>query len=194
MDARRFVTGLGVASLFVWSIRAAMRPGVSERETVVFRWFNDGPDAIEAPVWALTQAGSLGSVLAASGVLRSRGRSKQALTVLGVGSGVWVGIKLIKPLIGRGRPAHHLDRVVVRGRPQRGLGYPSGHAAVSMTLALIATSPGRCRTLAIPVALLIGGGRMYAGAHLPLDVGGGFALGALVGTLTAGMRSDRECS
>jgi len=155
----------------------------------VFRWFNAGPDAIAAPVWAVTQAGSLGSVFAASGILHSRGRSKQALTVLGVGSGVWLGMKLIKPLVGRGRPARHLDRIVVRGQPQRGLGYPSGHAAVSMTLALIATRPGRGRAMAIAVALLTGCGRMYAGAHLPLDVGGGFAAGALVGTVTNGIRS-----
>jgi membrane-associated phospholipid phosphatase len=95
----------------------------------------------------------------------------------------WIktGVKALKP--GCGRPDRHLENVSVRGQPQTGLGYPSGHAAVALTLALIAarTDKPRIRTGAITATGLTGAARMYVGAHLPLDIAGGFAIGALAG-------------
>ena len=178
MRGGRVVVGLGAAAVFAVSARGALRPAVSEREAAVFRWFNDGPDAIERPAWALTQAGSLGSVFVTAAAVERRRGSRQAFVVLALGSGVWVGAKLIKPLVGRGRPDRYLEHVRARGRPQSGLGYPSGHAAVSMALALIVAQEPGPRSLAVAWAALVGAGRMYLGAHLPLDVAGGFAVGA----------------
>jgi hypothetical protein len=75
-----------------------------------------------------------------------------------------------------------------RGRPparpeQRGLGYPSGHAAVAATLYVVAAPHLRSRWRAGLAALTSGVGlaRIYVGAHLPLDVLGGVALGAALG-------------
>jgi len=53
-------------------------------------------------------------------------------------------------------------------------------------LALI-SSGGRSptvRTAALTVAAITGGARMYVGAHLPLDVVAGYAIGALWGLAT----------
>ena len=66
-----------------------------------------------------------------------------------------------------------------RGREAAGLGYLSGHAAVAVALgaaALPRLGPaGRALTLtAMP---LVGLTRLYVGAHLPLDIAGGAALG-----------------
>jgi len=95
---------------------------------------------------------------------------------------VWGGIKLVKPLIGRGRPADLLDDVRVRGAAQSGLGFPSGHAAVSMTLALVATRSTRVHSAALAAALVAGISRIYVAAHLPLDVVAGTAAGWVVGS------------
>ncbi len=190
MRVGRLVSGAGAAIAVVWSARAARRRPVSDPEAKVFRWFNDAPDALERPAWVLMQAGSLGAVVVVSAITHRRRGPREALEVGAFGTAVWGGIKLIKPGVGRGRPDQHLDAVVVRGRPQSGLGYPSGHAAVSTTLALVATSPGRWRRRALIVAGLAGCSRMYVGAHLPLDVGGGFAAGALAGLSANALRSQ----
>jgi undecaprenyl-diphosphatase len=165
------------------SALAARRGDVSSAEERVFRRVNAGPDGPEAPAWLVMQAGSLGGVFATAGAVHLSGRPRRAAGVLGVGTAVWLAMKIVKPLIGRGRPHDLLDGVVVRGRPQTGLGYPSGHAAVSTTLALITTATGWRRQAALGVAASAGTSRMYVGAHLPLDVVGGFAAGAMAGSI-----------
>jgi undecaprenyl-diphosphatase len=168
---------------------------VSDREARVFRRFNAASDRLEAPLWAVMQAGSLGAVFAVAGAKWAAHRQREAIIVLALGAAVWLGVKLVKPLIGRGRPADHLDGVTVRGQPQSGLGYPSGHAAVSTTLVLSATSPGPMRLIGLSIAAVAGSSRMYVGAHLPLDVAGGYAAGALVGSVGGRLvRSGRRAA
>jgi membrane-associated phospholipid phosphatase len=183
---RRTVSTAAVVALVATARRARSRE-VTATEERVFRAFNRAPESIRAPVWAVMQSGSLGAVFVVAGDLRRRGRSRASAVVATVGTAVWVGAKVVKPLIGRGRPADHLDGVLIRGKAPTGLGYPSGHAAVALTLALVATSRSRApvRVAAVTTALLSGGARMYVGAHLPLDVVGGFAIGTLCGRLAA---------
>ncbi|MCA1657062.1 MAG: phosphatase PAP2 family protein, partial [Actinobacteria bacterium] len=71
-----------------------------------------------------------------------------------------------------------------RGPDAAGLGYLSGHAAVAVAVALGTAAlprlrgPGRAAVLAaVPVVGLC---RIYVGAHLPLDVLGGAALGLAI--------------
>lgn len=171
------------AAAVLESARRARARKVSATEERVFRLFNDGPDRIHLPVWVVMQSGSLAAVFVVAGGILRRGRRRSAVLAAVTGTAVWGGIKAVKPLVGRGRPDDHLERVVVRGHPQTGLGYPSGHAAVSLTLALIATHDRRraVRAAGIGVAGVTAGARMYVGAHLPLDVVGGLAIGALCG-------------
>jgi glycosyltransferase 2 family protein len=164
-----------------WSARRAATGRVDPPEERVFRALNDAPDALYPFVWPVMQMGSLAAAfVAAEGVRRRRGLP-DALVVAAVGTSVWGGIKLIKPSVGRGRPAAHLDEVHVRGQEQTGLGYPSGHAAVALTLALVAARSPGARAVALAGAAITGASRMYVGAHLPLDVIGGFGAGLLVG-------------
>ncbi|MEO1059890.1 MAG: phosphatase PAP2 family protein [Actinomycetota bacterium] len=166
------------------SARFASRHTVGPREERVFRSANDAPGGLHLPVWAIMQSGSLGAVLVVSSLrCRSAGGERQAAITALVGTGVWGGVKLLKPLVGRGRPDQHLDGVRVRGHAQSGLGYPSGHAAVSLTLALVSTRgrPPAERATALCLAAATGWARMYVGAHLPLDIVGGFAVGCLSG-------------
>lgn len=170
------------AALFE-SARRARTHEVEETEERVFRAFNNLPDQIHAPVWAVMQSGSLAGVFVIAAETLRRGRPRAATTALIAGTAVWGGVKAAKPAIGRGRPAHHLDHVSVRGKDQTGLGYPSGHAAVALTLAVTATrdTGTATRVAAVSVAAFTGVARMYVGAHLPWDVAGGFAIGVLCG-------------
>ncbi len=165
------------------TLRRARSLQVGPAEERLFRVLNNGPDAVHFPVWAVMQAGSLWAVFVVGAVLRLQGeRMKTAVAVL-VGTAVWAGVKRVKRFAGRGRPAAHLDDVHVRGQDQTGLGYPSGHSAVSLSLALIATQGlgVGVQVAGIGVALFTGGARMYVGAHLPLDVVGGLAIGLVIG-------------
>ena len=156
---------------------------VSPAEERVFRCINEAPDALHAVVWPVMQMGSLGAVFVAAGIVRRReGDVRRAAIVAGAGTAMWGGIKLVKPLIGRGRPADLLDEVRVRGAAQSGLGFTSGHAAVSMTLALVATRSTRAHSAALAAALVAGISRIYVAAHLPLDVVAGTAAGWVVGS------------
>ncbi len=166
------------------SARRARRLSVGRCEECVFRRFNRAPESLHLPLWGVMQSGSLAAVYGIGGVLVRAGRTRAACVATLAGTAAWGGVKLFKPCVGRGRPAALLDGVSVRGAAQTGLGYPSGHAAVAATLALVVprtTSPAR-QAAAIAIAGTVGGARMYVGAHLPLDVAGGLAIGVLVGS------------
>lgn len=180
----RVLAGTGAVATLAWSAAQAGRRNVSEPEARVFRRVNAAPEWVAGPAWVVMQAGSLGAVFVLAGAKRLFRRPRDATVVLAVGTGIWLAIKLVKPLVGRGRPTECLDRVNVRGAAPGGLGYPSGHAAVATTLALVSTSAPSARAAALSVAGLTGTSRMYVGAHLPLDVAGGFAAGTLTGLAT----------
>jgi len=82
-------------------------------------------------------------------------------------------------MVRRPRPAALLAGTRRRGPDATGLGYLSGHAGVAVALGAAALPhlgpAGRALTLAAMPA--VGLTRVYVGAHLPLDIAGGAALG-----------------
>lgn len=189
--ARPTATAVAGGALVVVAVAESVRHARSGRvgpgEERVFRWFNRRTDRIAAPAWVLMQTGSLAAVFVLAGEAARRGRVRSAVLTALYGTAVWSGVKLVKPGVRRGRPEDHLDGVVVRGDRQRGLGYPSGHAAVALALGLMAPQalgvahrPAH-DLAAAGVAAATGATRMYVGAHLPLDVVGGLAIGAITG-------------
>ena len=62
------------------------------------------------------------------------------------------------------------------------LGFPSGHAAVAAALTAVVAAHLSRRWLIIALGSAVILGRLYVGAHLPLDVVGGVALGAVAGS------------
>ncbi len=124
----------------------ARRPEVDARpRTRVMRAVNHAPDAAYRPVYVVMQLGSLGGGLAAGALLARRDRRTGIATMVAV-TAAWGGSKLVKRSTGRGRPDAHLDEIVIRGAPQRGLGFPSGHAGVATVVALSAA----CRCCRAP--------------------------------------------
>jgi hypothetical protein len=101
------------------------------------------------------------------------------------GIGVWLAARWIKDQVGRGRPADLLSDVHLRGHHDSGLGFVSGHAAVAVAIAtmIVPYLGRRARWVAVAVAVGVCLSRMYVGAHLPLDVVGGAALGWAAGSL-----------
>jgi undecaprenyl-diphosphatase len=179
----RFPTALGGAVVAVALTAPADR--LSPLETAVFRVVNDLSDALLPVVWLPMQAGSFGAVpVAALGALVSRGR-RPAAAVATAGVASYLLAKGVKRLSRRPRPAELLEDLHGRGSRQAGGGFPSGHAAVSAALAT-ATFPELTRggrAVAASLAVAAPFGRIYVGAHLPLDVVGGSVLGIAVGSL-----------
>ena len=175
------------AGVFLGGAWVARRSGITDTEARFFRLVNTLPREAFVPVWAGMQVGSLGGALAASGLVWLAGDARLGRRMAVAGSLTWLGAKAVKPFVRRGRPASVVDVARVLGREQTGLGYPSGHAAVSAALAAVAAPrvPRRWRAPLWAAALLVGPARIYVGAHLPLDVAGGVALGLAVGTAAA---------
>jgi membrane-associated phospholipid phosphatase len=158
---------------------------VDPLEADAFRLVNDLPSVPFGVVWAPMQLGNFlvvpVAVLAALAFRRWRLAAGLALA----GAGVYALAKVVKHFVLRGRPSGLLDDVVVRGAAPHGLGFVSGHIAVVTALALVAwpwlPRWGRWAAGAAVAAVFLT--RMYVGAHLPLDMVGGAALGVAVGAL-----------
>ena len=171
-------------AVFVGGAVVARRAGVTRLEQLCFARVNGLSHRGYGAAWAPMQLGSLGGPLAVGAALALAGERRHGARVAGVGAFTWAAAKAVKPLVRRGRPAHTVDVARVLGRTQAGLGYPSGHAAVAAaTAALVAPRlPRPWRPVAWTWGLAVGPLRSYVGAHLPLDVVGGAALGIAVGT------------
>lgn len=168
----------GTAALAA-SAAVARQEHLSPLEIDVFRRINALSGAMDVPLRTVMQAGTLAAVVVAAAVAFATRRWRLARDLAIAGGGAWILAKALKVLVGRGRPGAILNDVVFRGGLATGLGFPSGHAAVAAALAGGA-SPyvGRAgRRVAWGVVAVVGVARIYVGAHLPLDVVGGIAVG-----------------
>jgi membrane-associated phospholipid phosphatase len=185
--------GVGAVALLVTAL-AVRRDRVSLGEARAFRAVNGLPDALHAPAWAIMQLGTLGAAPAAAGAAWLAGDPELAGRLLASGTGTWALSKLVKQVVRRPRPAALLAGTRCRGREAAGLGYLSGHAGVAIALGAAAVPhlgpSGRALTVtAIPV---VGLTRVYVGAHLPLDIAGGAALGLVVEALVSLAKSRKR--
>jgi membrane-associated phospholipid phosphatase len=174
------------SAVFLAGAHAARTAGVSAFEQRAFRAVNNLPSSLHVPVWALMQLGSLGGALGAGAAVAALGRRPLGLRLAIAGATTWAAAKVAKQFVQRGRPEATLEEARVLGRAQSGLGYPSGHAAVAATLAVVAARElgAPWRPVVLGTALAVGPTRVYVGAHLPLDIVGGAAFGVAVGILS----------
>ena len=110
-------------------------------------------------------------------------RYRLAIGLVLAGVSAYYSAKAIKHAVDRGRPTDLLDHVHVRGGHAAGLGYVSGHAAVAFAVVTVATMwfDREARVVLWSLAATVVVARVYVGAHLPLDVLGGAALGVACG-------------
>jgi undecaprenyl-diphosphatase len=158
---------------------------VGALEERMFRWVNDGPDFLYPPWWALMQYGTFITIPLAALISLLLHRVRLAVELAIAGIGVYLFAKVVKEAFPRGRPGAVLEETQLRGIGPEGPGFPSGHAAVSAALAfvLFAYVPRAWRWAFVVLGVIVSAGRLYVGAHLPLDVVGGAALGIAAGAL-----------
>jgi len=169
---------------------------VPDWEQTVFHAINDLPDWLEAPMWVFQLAGLLfvPLVVAVGAAAFRRWRLAAALVV-------FVPLKLVieklvvKQLVERERPGTTIcgapddfDETCGNFRgdvPLDGLSFVSGHAIIAWGVATLlwAVLPGRWRWLPVAIAALNAIARVYLGAHNPLDVIGGGAVGVAIGAV-----------
>ncbi len=158
---------------------------VAPWETSIFRAINDLPGFLYPPVWVVMQFGSFWAIVVVGIVALASRRFRLAIGLAIAGVSVYLLAELFKAIVDRPRPAALLTDVHIRGAMPTGNGFPSGHASVSCALAMIAWlwfGP-RLRWISIVAAAVVCVARVYVGAHLPLDVIGGAALGIASGAL-----------
>jgi uncharacterized membrane protein YbhN (UPF0104 family)/membrane-associated phospholipid phosphatase len=175
---------VGLLTLVIAGWVAGDRPGGVE--LALFHAVNDLPAALYRPFDVVMQAGSLAAVPVAAGVALLAARPRLGRDLAVAGGLAWYLATIAKAVDGRLRPEQLISDVLVHGTPAVGTGFPSGHAAVAAALATVAGPylPVRLRHLAWSVFALVAIARVYVGAHLPLDVVGGAALGWAVGAAT----------
>ena len=176
---------LGIATAVLALSTLAAEAALSDAEVTVFRAINDLPQGLYTAVWPVMQYGTFITIPALAVVALVFRRFRLAVAMLLAGVGVYLLAIVVKPIVERGRPAALLTGVESREVFGEGsLGYPSGHAAVAaaLTVVLAAHLSVRWAIAALVLGFAVLFGRMYVGAHLPLDVVGGAALGAVAGS------------
>ena len=157
---------------------AAAAGGPYRWEVRVFRAANGLPDRLHPPVWTVMQLGALGAGPVLGAAAWRAGRPDLAARMVVGATASWALAKAVKRVVDRGRPAALVPGTRVRGKEATAGGYPSGHAAVAASLMAAVASVSSPAAGGLAVA--VGAARLYVGAHLPLDVVGGFGLGLAV--------------
>jgi len=162
-------------------------------EESIFHAINDLPDWLERPMWVFQLAGLLfvPFIVAVVAALFRKWWLAGALVAL-VPLKLIVEKAVVKQLVERERPGTTIcgypdafDEACgnFRDVPLFGLSFVSGHAVIAWSVAtvLFVALPGRWRWVPFVVATLNAIARVYLGAHNPLDVIGGGAIGVAVG-------------
>ncbi len=173
----------GGAALLVLAALPVDRHSVPPAEAAVFHLL-DGTTVLPfVVVWPVMQLGNALVVPASALLAAAFRRWWLAVELLVAGVGTYLLAKVVKGWVPRGRPSGLLTDVVIRGAEAHGRGFVSGHAATLAALATVAWPwlgrGGRIAVVVLVVVVCLT--RVYVGAHLPLDVVGGAALGIAVG-------------
>jgi undecaprenyl-diphosphatase len=173
-----------VASLAVFAVCAVIAADgqVGPIERAAFHAVNGLPDGLYGPMVAFQYLGVLAMPLVvAVGALALRRWRLAAALVLVVPCKLATE-RLVKWLVQRERPGTTVGDAVLRGVHPAGLSFVSGHAIITFAIAglLVLVLPRRWGVVAFVLAGLNAVARVYLGAHNPLDVLGGAAVGLAI--------------
>jgi undecaprenyl-diphosphatase len=187
------VAGVGVV-VAGWSIAVARHPRISPAEVRVFRAVNGLPDSLYPWLWLPMQLGNL-VVGTAAGLLVALVDGDVAVAV---GVLLAMALKLVVErvvrkemadyLIVRQRPGTSQVGAILRGDvPPSGPSFPSGHVILVAGVACVVAPNLTVVWWWVPILLtaLVLVGRVYVGAHNPVDVTAGLGAGLVVGGILA---------
>lgn len=178
--SRGAVTALALVQ--VWVLTAATaRLGVSGVERWVFDLVHAPPAALAWPFRVVMPLGSFAGGMAVAVLGWLLGRRTGARLTLAVPV-AWLAATATKAAVARGRPVDVIEQLVVEATAE-GPGYPSGHTAVAVAwaTALWPDLGRRGHVTVVALATMVAVARVVTGVHLPLDLAGGAAIGALAG-------------
>ena len=177
------------------SVVAARGPVIAPWEQRVFHAVNGLPRWLFVPLWPVMQLGNLavgtGFGLA---VAWGAGELPVAIGVIVAAALKLVAERLIRQRItthlpARQRPGTSQTDAILRGDdvPSSGWSFPSGHAVLIAAITLVVAPVLPTGWELLPAVLTVGVmvGRVYVGAHNPLDVTSGAGAGLVVGGLVA---------
>jgi undecaprenyl-diphosphatase len=122
-------------------------------------------------------------ILIALGPIFLTARNKTYWLILSAGTlgGAWLVSYILKIIFRIARPVDGVGEILVLIK-QNGYSFPSGHASVFASLAVLGWYYDvRLGIILTALALFVGISRSVAGVHYPLDVFAGFCVGILVG-------------
>lgn len=168
----------------------------------ILYWLQAGP----RPAWLdlisrlvdhdLAFYGVLLAILTLAAVARPKSRGPTVLALRAALVAYLLGACAIKPLVDRPRPyQEHFDlKLALNGVGGDSPSFPSSHAGICFALAVCLGAGERVgvRMGLLSAAGLVGLLRVYGGAHYPLDVLGGAALGSVSAGLSMAVHRSTE--
>ena len=191
-NRRDWLTVLGASlAVILLSGLVAATGEVPGWEQAIFHGINGLPDFLEKPMWLFQLAGLL---LVPAGVAVVAAVFRKWRLVIGLlllmPLKLFVEKQIVKQLVERQRPgtsicAGDTSCGSFRDVPMEGLSFVSGHAIIAWGVATLVWPylPRRWKWVPVGVAVLNSVARVYLGAHNPLDVIGGGAIGVALGVV-----------
>jgi undecaprenyl-diphosphatase len=186
---------LAGAVVLIAAVAGARHDKIPPLEMRVFRAVNGLPAFLYLPLWLPMQFGNFTvGLLIGLGIAALLGEWSIAIAVVIAAVAKLVIERVLRQRMGafrdvRQRPGTSEPGARLRGKdvPLSGPSFPSGHVILASSIAAVLTEALDPALVSLPwvAAVLVMVGRVYVGAHNPLDVAAGLGSGMVVGGLLA---------